>query len=164
MKFFRLEDASRPAPAEAFSGLGGLHASGRWHSLGSPIVYASQSLALASLEKLVHAHSLSALTGLNYFEIEIPADSIEEARDLPKDWNAEPAGFGSKIYGNRWLNEKRSVALRVPSAIVPIEFNCLINPVHPRFNLKWVKGPHAFSYDSRIKAAYSAALSVRRGK
>jgi len=162
VKFFRLEDASRPSPAEAFSGLGGLHAGGRWHSLGARVVYASQSLALASLEKLVHAHSLNALSRLNYFEIEIPDAAIEEARLLPKDWNAEPVGFGSKVYGDRWRNEQRSVALRAPSAVVPIEFNCLINPAHPRFTLKWVKGPHSFDYDPRIKTAYEAALAGQR--
>jgi RES domain-containing protein len=162
VKFFRLEAASRPSPADAFSGLGGLHAGGRWHSLGGRVVYASQSLALASLEKLVHAHSPSALTGLNYFEIEIPDAAVEVARDLPKDWNAEPAGFGSKMYGDRWRIEQRTVALQVPSAVVPIEFNCLINPAHPGFKLKWVKGPHSFDYDPRIKAAYAAALASKR--
>ncbi|MGH8228217.1 MAG: RES domain-containing protein [Steroidobacteraceae bacterium] len=75
---------------QVFSGLGGFYASGRWHSQGRRIIYASASLALAALEKLVHAHTLRSLTQLNYFEIEIPEALIERARDYPPGWNSDP--------------------------------------------------------------------------
>lgn len=162
MRFFRLEDASRPTVEQAFSGLGGLHASGRWHTQGHRIVYLSESLALASLEKLVHAHSLRALTRLNYFEATIPDDRIERAQRYPAEWNADPATPGARVYGDRWLAEQRSAALRVPSAIIPVESNCLLNPAHPAFDLRWISGPIPFSYDPRIKAAYEAALAHKR--
>ena len=43
--------------SSAFSGIGGLHASGRWHPQGYKIVYTAESLALASLEIFVHLES-----------------------------------------------------------------------------------------------------------
>lgn len=161
MRFFRLEDASRPTIQEAFSGLGGLYASGRWHSQGRRIVYLSESLALASLEKLVHAHSLRALSGLNYFEVTIPDNVIERAEGYPADWNSDPATPETKAYGDRWLMESRSAALIVPSAIIPLENNCLLNPAHPAVDLGWIRGPTPFDYDPRIKAAYETALNQK---
>lgn len=164
MRLFRLEEASRPSAAEAFSGLGGLYASGRWHTQGYRVIYTSESVALASLERLVHAHSMRALTGLNYFEVAIPDHLVEQAQDLPADWNAEPAARTARAYGDRWLKELRSVGLRLPSAIVPVEYNCMINPAHPAFDLSWVRGPVRFDYDPRIRAAYEAALTYRQHK
>jgi len=142
--------------------LGGLHAAGRWHTLGRRVVYASQSLALASLEKLVHAHSPRVLAGLQYFEIDVPDALVLQAENLPADWKADPVSPASRRFGDEWLDGRRSVALRVPSAIIPVEFNCLINPVHQDFTVKWVRGPFAFSYDPRITTIYEAALARRR--
>jgi hypothetical protein len=39
---------------EAFSGLGGFSADGRWHSRGRHLDYAAESLSLAVLERLIH--------------------------------------------------------------------------------------------------------------
>lgn len=162
MKLYRLEDASRPTVEQAFAGLGGVYASGRWHTQGRRIVYASASLALASLEKLVHAHSLRALTQLNYFEITLPDPLIEQAREYPADWNCDPVTAASQMYGDRWLAEQRSPALLVPSAIIPVEYNCLLNPSHPAFDTRWIGGPMPFDYDPRIRAAYEVALDRKR--
>ncbi len=162
MRLFRLEDTSRPTVEQAFSGLGGLHASGRWHTEGRRIIYVSESLALASLEKLVHAHSLRALARLNYFEVTVPDNLIERPQDYPASWNADPAPPETRAYGDQWLTEERSAALLIPSAIIPVENNCLLNPAHPAFDLRWVRGPMPFNYDPRIKAAYEAALTHKR--
>jgi len=162
VKFFRLEEKSRSRPAEAFSGLGGLYAAGRWNSLGRRVVYVSQSLALASLEKLVHAHSLQALTGLVYFEVQVPDHLVEEAKHLPANWHADPAQPSSQTFGNRWLSEQRSPALLVPSAVIPIEHNCILNPLHPDFTLDWIGRPQPFHYDPRIKAVYETAVAAKR--
>ncbi len=149
---------------QAFSGLGGVYASGRWHTQGRRIVYTSESLALASLEKLVHAHSLRALTQLNYFEVTIHDELIERAQGYPADWNADSATPSTRAYGDRWLTEQRSAALLVRSAIIPMEYNALLNPAHPAFDLRWMRGPMPFNYDPRIKAAYEAALTHKRHK
>ncbi|UEM07238.1 RES domain-containing protein (plasmid) [Skermanella rosea] len=37
----------------------------------------------------------------------------------------------SRRFGTAWLAEKRSAALLVPSVIIPVETNILINPGHP---------------------------------
>ena len=35
--------------------------------------------------------------------------------------------------GDRWLNEQESAALKVPSAVIPVEFNYVLNPRHKDF-------------------------------
>jgi RES domain-containing protein len=135
--------------ADAFSGRGGLHGKGRWHTPGHPIVYAAQSTALAMAEILVHLQRSNAIEPYNRWEIEVPDKLITAAPDLPGGWRRNPAL--TQTFGDSWLASQGSVAHLVPSAIVPNEMNCLINPAHPRFNLAWVvSGPHPFAFDSRL--------------
>lgn len=43
------------------------------------------------------------------------------------------------------------MALRVPSVIVRVELNILLNPAHPGFDLGWVReGPEPVEVDSRL--------------
>ncbi|MCE0524240.1 MAG: RES family NAD+ phosphorylase [Methylacidiphilales bacterium] len=152
MKFFRLESPQRANAAEAFSGKGGLFAAGRWNSLGNLAVCASESVSLAYLEVLAHLDTGNSSRDHLLFEIEIPDDLIEirRAAPLPDGWDLRPPGPASRAVGDRWLAEKRSVALLVPSVIVAQERNALINPLHPKFDLGWVKGPMPFRGDTRL--------------
>jgi RES domain-containing protein len=148
--FYRLEALTRSKPSQAFSGEGGLHAAGRWNSLGTRIVYTSRSVALACLETLVHLRNLRQGEERWLFTVEIPDRLIEELRPLPRAWDVEPAGAESRAAGDRWVTEQRSVALLVPSVVVPVEQNALINPRHPRFRLAWVQTAKPFRYDPRL--------------
>lgn len=151
MTFHRLETLDHPDPTDAFSGEGGLHAAGRWNSLGTRMVYASSSVALACLETLTHMRTPRRLEERWLFTIEIPDNLIEELADLPNGWDSEPAGAASRSVGSQWCDEERSVSLLVPSVVVPVEKNALINPRHPAFHLAWVKPPVRFRYDPRLK-------------
>jgi RES domain-containing protein len=148
--FYRLEALTRSKPAQAFSGEGGLHYALRWNSRGTRLVYASTSVALACLETLVHMQMLARSEERWLFTIEIPDRFVEELRDLPRGWDAEPATAVSREAGDRWIKEQRSVALLVPSVVVPVEQNGLINPRHPQFRLDWVQRPERFRYDPRL--------------
>ncbi|MGH7936283.1 MAG: RES family NAD+ phosphorylase [Chthoniobacterales bacterium] len=151
MTFYRLERLARTTAAEAFSGEGGLHYALRWNSLGTRLVYASTSVALACLETLVHMQMSVRSEERWLFTIEIPDRWIEELKNPPAGWNDEPATIASREVGDRWIAEARSVALLVPSVVVPVERNGLVNPRHPRFKIDWVKGPTRFRYDPRLK-------------
>ncbi len=151
MTFYRLETLDRPKPSQAFSGEGGLHAAGRWNSLGTRLVYTSSSVALACLETLVHVRTLRESEERWLFAIEVPDRLVEELRPLPKQWDAEPVSAGSRTAGDEWIAAQRSAALVVPSVIVPVESNALINPRHPQFRLEWVAKPARFRYDPRLR-------------
>ncbi|HEY4039025.1 MAG TPA: RES domain-containing protein, partial [Burkholderiaceae bacterium] len=116
----------------ALSGEGARLAGGRWHRPGEAIVYASASLALAALETLVHVGEDAVHIRFAYLRIQI-ADSVavESCRPPPRHWRAEPPQSGSMRYGSAWLRGARTAVLEVPSAIVPLEKNYLLNPGHP---------------------------------
>jgi RES domain-containing protein len=148
-----METLDRSDPGEAFSGEGGLHAAGRWNSLGTRLVYASSSTALACLETLAHMRTPRRLEERWLFAIEIPDSLIEKLSigDLPARWDSEPASAASRNIGDQWVIEQRSIALLVPSVIVQVEQNALINPRHPAFRIDSMKPPVRFRYDPRLK-------------
>ncbi len=63
--------------ATAFSGDGSRLYGGRWNSVGSSLVYLSQSVSLASLEILVHVKSVPLLQTYSLFEVDIPEKFIQ---------------------------------------------------------------------------------------
>lgn len=65
-------------------------------------------------------------------------------------WDALPAGKVSLDWGTTWAMDGRSLLARVPSVIVPEEFNVLINPAHAdivRLNARKVR---KWVYDARF--------------
>jgi len=112
-------------PFADLTGEGARRYGGRWNTPGRPLVYAASSAALAVLEVRVHLDLTPELLPDDYVLLEIDlggGQSVEEVKDLPLN----PAEFG-----NRWLAERRTLVLQVPSVIVPESPNLLLNPLHP---------------------------------
>ncbi len=107
---------------------------GRWNHKGIPLIYTSQTRSLATVEFLVHLSLPHAPADISMATIEIPDDVRPEVmalRSLPKNWRAKPALPMLADLGSAWAQAKRSLLLRVPSAVVEHESNILINPAHP---------------------------------
>ncbi|MFB6231519.1 MAG: RES family NAD+ phosphorylase [Salinibacter sp.] len=137
----------------AFSGEGARRAGGRFNSPDNPVVYSSESLALAELEILVNLPTDRLLSSYVAFRAEIP-DSRVEALDhtkLPEGWREDPVPDSVRKIGDQWLKSERSLALRVPSAVVPAEDNILINPEHPAFEEVKIEGPFDPEIDDRLQ-------------
>ena len=76
----------------AFSGEGARQGGGRFNSPGRPVVYTSESLALAELEILVHLPTSRLLDSYVAFRAHLPdgaARTLDRAR-LPSNWRASP--------------------------------------------------------------------------
>ncbi|MGA3074208.1 MAG: RES domain-containing protein [Bryobacteraceae bacterium] len=119
---------------------------GRWNSRRRAVVYAAATQSLAALEILAHTAAL----GDDYvvLGIDIPADlTIEEVRrgDLAR-WDLA----GTRARGDRWLEQGRTVVLRVPSKVVPAEAIYVINPAHPDFPRLRIAQPEPFRFDERL--------------
>lgn len=149
---FRL--LKRKYASTAFSGKGARLYGGRWNHVGVPVIYCSESLALAALEVLVHLGRTN--TGIRFVSIEvtIPDDIIEDVDQstLPSDWRREPPGNATKGIGSDWVRDQRSAVLRVPSAIIPPEADFVLNPSHPDFSKVGVGVPTEFTLDPRLWA------------
>jgi len=109
---------------------------GRWNSKGMPVVYASDSIALASLEKLVHLHRADILNHFVLCTILLNEDMLMTLAEdvLPVDWRDDPPPISTIVIGDEWLASGESLVLAVPSTVIPQQYNLLINPEHPSFN------------------------------
>ncbi len=137
----------------AFTGEGAVLYAGRWHQAGTPVVYCSDSRALAALEQLVHLHRNWLPPHFVGFGLEIPdnlAISKVRTQDLPAMWRRHPGPPELRDIGTRWIKSGETVALRVPSAVVPGEHNFLLNPRHPDFSRLQISNPEPFEFDERL--------------
>jgi len=116
-----------------------------------PVVYTSGSLSLALVEVLVH---LSSVVLPAYSAVRIDFDdsfvTAVELKDLPANWKDNPAPPEARAIGDAWVADALSAVLRVPSVVVPIEFNYVLNPNHPDFRRVRVAPPMPFPFDPRL--------------
>jgi RES domain-containing protein len=137
------------------TGAGARASGGRWNRAGTAVVYASRTVGLAALERLVHVAGVVP-PDLVLVAIELPERcSVEEPAlaDFPADWDAVPIGPGSMDLGTAWARDARSLVLHVPSAVVPEEGNAVLNPAHPEFAAVRMSIRRPFHYDPRLHAA-----------
>lgn len=129
MKVWRLTDMA--FRQTAMDGIGGLYAAGRWHSKGRRVIYTAQSLSLALLEVVVQSRLL--VTPMFAIIADVPDDLVltPELSSLPDGWDS--ARPHARLYGDSWLQGQQSAGLQIPSVIVPVESNIILNPEHPDF-------------------------------
>lgn len=137
--------------ATAFSGEGAKRDGGRWNHVGVPVVYASESAALATLELLVRLQDVRLLANYVLIPADVPDDAITEldVGVLGPDWRRYPHTEATKDAGDRWARGGVSLALRVPSVVVPGS-NVLLNPAHPRFAEVQVGDALSDAFDARL--------------
>lgn len=136
----------------AFDGEGARVYGGRWNSPGTRVAYASESVALATLEVLVGLQDTSLLASYSLIKVQFGEDLVEtvDRRRLPSSWNQHPPTPETQRIGDLWVAETRSAVLRVPSAVVEAEHNYLLNPAHERFDRIVLHRPTPFRLDSRL--------------
>ena len=138
------------------TGMGGLRASGRWHTAGRPVVYLAEHPALCLAEVLAHDLDAGDLpAGYQWLRIETASTTrVESVRALPAAWTSD---FGAtRGMGDRWLRAGRTVLLRVPSALAPDSFNYLLNPAHQRARDLRVARAYRYPLDARLTRSRSA--------
>lgn len=141
--------------AQDLSGTGAEKFGGRWNSKGYPVVYTCESRALCVTEILVHSGTENIPINFYLSEIEIPDNVPIETLDFNKlldNWRSFPHNFETQQIGNAFLEQQKSLILKVPSAVVLGDFNYLINPKHPDFKLVSIKSSVAFNFDKRLFA------------
>lgn len=136
--------------ADPLSGYGAALAGSRWNLPGVRVAYMSTSRPLAVLEMLVHVSRDTVPADPVLIPIEVPDNLVAEARALPPDWADLPYGEQARNFGDRWVRESGSVALLVPSLVLPAERNLLVNPLHPAARRIRVQPPEAFAFDRRL--------------
>jgi RES domain-containing protein len=137
----------------SYTGEGARLYGGRWNHPGSPLVYTSETLSLAALEYFVHLEPDIAPTLLAARAAELPEDlriPVLSLADLPGGWRGYPAPERLKDLGTGWARSRVSLALSVPSSVIPHERNILLNPLHPDFSQIRLLPAEDFSFDPRM--------------
>ena len=131
-------------------GEGARLAGGRWNSAGRAAVYTSESLALCLAESLVHIPGALPLGYMRY-KIFVPDDAIEivEANSLKRSWQTDL--LYTRRLGDKWLREERSLAIAVPSVVLPESTNVILNPLHPRATEVRITNKRPFRFDPRLR-------------
>lgn len=150
MRAWRIAKANR---ARDLSGKGAAIEGGRWNDIEVPAVYMGLSPGICCLETFVHQTSRPVIL-MKITEFMLPDDpdlffepSIEQ---LPPDWNVMPADRPSMSYGTNWIQSASHLGLIVPSAVLPLERNIVLNPTHPAMARVRVVEVFDFNYDERM--------------
>jgi RES domain-containing protein len=159
MKVFRLGSGRH----QLFDRTGAAMHGGRWNSKGRPVIYAASSLSLAMLEYLARAGISEFALDAMYITIDVP-DGIHiervNASDVP-GWNATDYA-PSREFGDRWFDRRRSAVLLVPSVIVPLEHNVVINPAHPDARGIRAGAPKPVGWDTRLRQQLVERRATKR--
>jgi RES domain-containing protein len=117
------------------------------------VVYASEHLAMAAMEKLVHLKpGLGGQVRYVCFRIYFGDVAVEtvDVKTLPPAWDAKPVRSETQELGAEWIASRRTAILRVPSAIIPSECNFVLNPAHADFGHIRIEPPEPFGFDPRL--------------
>jgi RES domain-containing protein len=128
---------------------------GRWNSKGIALLYTSQSRALAFAEVAIHIPVGIMPKDYVLISISVPdtAGILKLANtDLPQDWRSNPPSDITQKIGDRFVVEAKYPILQVPSAVVPGDFNFLVNPGHPQVKGVTIVHVEPFEFDSRFVA------------
>lgn len=127
----------------------------RWNKRDEFVLYTAGSRALSILELMVHrAHlEISIPFVIMNISLEIENNDIQTVhlKNLPSNWKSIYAYGALQKIGSDWYQKRKKLILKVPSVIVPREYNYLIHTKHQDF-LKKVKliEREKFEWDERL--------------
>lgn len=150
MKAWRIAKAKRAAD---LSGMGAAIEGGRWNDAEVPAVYLGLSPAICCLETFVH-QARRPVFPMKITELELPDDPAlylePDVKSLPTGWSSLPADRPSMAFGTAWLRSGSHLGLIVPSAVMPLERNIVLNPLHPAMLNVTISRILDFTYDERL--------------
>jgi len=151
MEVFRLANEKY---RKDLSGKGAALNGGRWNGKGTKLVYTGQNRSLAMAEVSVHIN-LQKINTIKFFMLTIYVpDKIKclevSEDDLVYNWKEFPRVKQTRELGDRIVMENKFCLIKVPSVVVPGDFNYLINPEHKDFNKIKIIDSAKFPFDDRL--------------
>ncbi len=126
----------------------------RWNFKKNFVLYTAQSKSLATLENLCR---LSGLPIKNYICLEITIDlsiatiQTVDKDKLPTDWQTLNGMYACQQIGQTWYQKQNDLILKVPSVVVPDEYNFLLHTEHPQFKQAvQIKNLTPYLFDQRL--------------
>ncbi|WP_340198568.1 RES family NAD+ phosphorylase [Ascidiimonas sp. W6] len=125
----------------------------RWNKDNEYVIYTSQSRALCTLEMVAHRNARMKKLDYQLLRISVPSDKkyyLEVEASLPKDWRLLKHYSQLQTIGSDWYREKKYLILKVPSVLIPGEYNYVINTNHPNFSKVRIASNSPFIWDQRL--------------
>ncbi|MGY6562843.1 MAG: RES family NAD+ phosphorylase [Luteibaculaceae bacterium] len=127
----------------------------RWNKDFEEVLYASQSISLATLELLVNRSGIRMQDSYCIMEIEVPANQVVfeiGVGQLPENWRGLAKYSYTQEIGSAWVRSCDSLLLKVPSAVIIQENNFIINTRHPDFSQIKIRAILPYFWDERLTA------------
>ncbi len=130
-------------------------AANRWNVEGQYVIYTGWTRSLSTLELVVHRNSIAIDQSYKVMVISIADEdhlySTVKLKQLPENWRSINAYTQLQQIGSEWYENRKSLVLKVPSAIITNEHNYVINTKHEDFTtkVKFVRTEHFF-WDKRL--------------
>lgn len=127
----------------------------RWNKKGEYVLYTGSSRSLSTLELIVHRNFIKPEVTYKVMILSInDADSLIKSvttKELPPNWRKFEAYSKLQEIGSNWYNKKETLILKVPSVIIPFEYNYIINTKHKDFknNVQLIRTENYF-WDERL--------------
>ena len=136
---------------EDISGNGAAINGSRWNSKGTRLLYTGEYISLVILESLVHLRTIDIPEKQYLLQIELPDVDFSEIKlaKIKDNWQQHLAY--TQWMGDQFVSANQSLILKVPSAVIPMEYNYIINTRHPDFqnNVTLVRTEDYF-WDERL--------------
>lgn len=135
------------------TGIGAEKVGGRWNEVGTRAVYCSENISLALLEYYVHSENIAYLPKeILVAKIMFPDEfEIKKLDVLPEGWNQYPYLPDTTKLFSTLAKSPDFFALKVPSTIVPLEYNILLNPLFKDFGKVEIVEFLELPIDERLK-------------
>lgn len=142
---------------ESMKGQGAKLYGGRWNPVGYPAIYLAQHLSLVILEIVVHFDSPAIIKDFIAFPFSFDKTSIFSlsASSLPKNWTDLPIPSSTQQIGKKWLDADENMVMQVPSTVVPLESNFVVNPRHKDFKHIEIEDPVPLHIDPKVEKVLS---------
>jgi RES domain-containing protein len=139
---------------DPLSGEGARLYGGRWNSPGVSVVYLGSSVSLCALDVLVHLQATRPLDAYSLASVELDRKHVQllDRSSLPASWRHSPAPASVQAIGDAWVRSGTSLALEVPSAVIPSESTLVVNTLHPAFASLRLVSVAPFALDPRLFA------------
>ncbi len=136
------------------TGIGAEKVGGRWNMIGTRAVYCSENISLALLEYYVHSDNIANLPKeITIAKIEFPDEfAVEELDSLPEAWDQYPYSSKTTLVFTKLAGSRDFFALKVPSTIVPPEYNFILNPLYKEFGKVEIIEYIDLPIDKRLKS------------
>ena len=129
MKVYRI---CLPQFADDLSGEGAYLYGGRWNFPKTRLLYTSSSASLCLLEMLVHLPDYQTDSIFTLLTLEVPEFKFLkfETKELPEGWDSFQSLEVPRKFIAAQLIKRSSLGFYVPSVVMPLDFNLLLNPLH----------------------------------